>query len=306
MSRDRTAERLPGLLKKRLGADAIGVRFIGGGSFGRVYRAELADGRAVAVKVSRERGAQETEARELELLGAHTVVTVPRVLFAGEDEGLCLLCMTFVEGKNVLSPAFLLKSKARKARFAEAVADGLLRWHGVHADRFGDLDAPGYTDWRDCYRAEKRDPWLFGLGKLAQAGRFRREDLALLTRAGAVFDGLPPTGARPSLIHGDLNIMNIMADARTLELTAFIDPRGTMWADPEYDLFQLRNMWGDAFGLYETYRRKAGLDAYADFRVAYYGAMHECAMRLSGGIPVPLWEALDLRRLKKEMKAIGV
>lgn len=37
--------------------------------------------------------------------------------------------------------------------------------------------------------------------------------------------------------------MNIMADPKTLKLTAFIDPCTSIWADREYDLFQLRNMW---------------------------------------------------------------
>ena len=45
-----------------------------------------------------------------------------------------------------------------------------------------------------------------------------------------------------------------MADKKTFKLTGFIDPCGSIWADREYDLFQLRNMWGDAYGLYETYK----------------------------------------------------
>ena len=94
--------------------------------------------------------------------------------------------------------------------------------------------------------------------------------------------------------------MNMMADGN-LKLTGFIDPCGTIWADREYDLFQLRNMWGDAYGIYETYKEKCPLSQYTDFRVAYYGAMHEVSMRLGGGLIMPLWEDLDLRRLRKEM-----
>ncbi|MBO5433048.1 MAG: phosphotransferase, partial [Clostridia bacterium] len=71
-----------------------------------------------------------------------------------------------------------------------------------------------------------------------------------------IFYSLPEEKTNPVLIHGDLNIMNIMADPKTLELTAFIDPCGSLWSDREYDLFQLRNMWGDAYGLYETYKHK--------------------------------------------------
>ena len=96
--------------------------------------------------------------------------------------------------------------------------------------------------------------------------------------------------------------MNIMADPKTLKLTGFIDPCGSMWAHREYDLFQFRNMWGDAYGLYESYKKKCGATEFTDFRVAYYGAMLEASMRLKGGHIVPLWEDLNFARLKKEMK----
>ncbi len=51
------------------------------------------------------------------------------------------------------------------------------------------------------------------------------------------------------LIHGDLNVMNIMTDKK-LHLTAIIDPLESKWADPEYELFQLRNLTGNCFKLY--------------------------------------------------------
>ncbi len=63
-------------------------------------------------------------------------------------------------------------------------------------------------------------------------------------------------------------------------------------------------MWGDCFGLYDTYKRKYQLSKYADFRVAYYGAMNEASCRLSGGLIMPLWEVLCNNRLKKEMKKL--
>lgn len=98
--------------------------------------------------------------------------------------------------------------------------------------------------------------------------------------------------------------MNIMVDPKTLALIAFIDPCGSIWADKEYDLFQLRNMWGDAYGLYETYKRRTETSEFTDFRVAYYGAMLEASMRLKGGHTIPLWEDLNFARLKREIKKL--
>ncbi len=63
-------------------------------------------------------------------------------------------------------------------------------------------------------------------------------------------------------------------------------------------------MWGDAYGMYDTYKRNCETSVFADFRVAYYASMHEAAMRLKGGLIMPLWENLNNARLSNEMKKI--
>ena len=156
----------------------------------------------------------------------------------------------------------------------------------------------------EFYIEEKAKKDLEGLRGLMEKGKFSKKNYELLEKAFEIFKSLTDEPECPVLIHGDLNIMNIMADPKTLNLTAFIDPCACMWAEREYDLFQLRNMWGDAYGLYETYKEKHPLSEYADFRVAYYAAMHEASMRLSGGIAITLWEDLNNMRLRREMKKI--
>ena len=143
-----------------------------------------------------------------------------------------------------------------------------------------------------------------GFAELSEKGKLSKNRLAVLKKATELFNSLPEEESEAVLIHADLNIMNIMADPETLKLIAFIDPNGCMWAHREYDLYQFRNMWGDAYGLYEKYKEKHPLSPYADFRVAYYGAMHEVSMRLKVGHVIPLWEDLNIRRLKKEMKKL--
>ena len=295
---------LPDIVSENLGVDIKDIRFIGGGSFGRVYKAVLSDGRAIALKAYREQGSQHREAEQLEILAENTNVKMPEVIFTYEDESAAVLAMTFVEGKNVLDVSFLLKNKKQKSDFANAVIDGMLQWHSVKGEKFGSLTAPGYDSWLEYYKTEKQEPWLKALGELSKNGKFSRKKLGLLMEATEIFNSLPAEKSEPVLIHGDLNIMNIMADSKNLTLTAFIDPCGTMWADREYDLFQLRNMWGDAYGLYHRYKEKSDLGKYADFRVAYYASMHEASMRLGGGLTMPLWEDLNNKRLRTEMKKI--
>ena len=295
---------LPDVINENLHQRVEKIRLIGGGSYGKVYSVVLADGTRIAVKGYKLQGMQHEEAMQLKILSEHTSARMPEVLFTYEDETTAVLGMSFVEGKNALEPAFLLKSKAIRHQFAEAVIAGMLEWHSVENEKFGSLAEPTYDTWHAFYKAEKQTPWLGGLRKLSENGKFAKKKLDLLQDATALFNALPQEESRPVLIHADLNIMNIMVDPKDMKLIAFIDPCDSIWADREYDLFQLRNMWGDAFGLYETYKRKCVLTDFADFRVAYYGAMHEAAMRLKGGHIVPLWEDLNFARLKKEMKKL--
>ena len=295
---------LPEIVSKELGKTADNFKFIGGGSFGRVYKVMLSDGRNIAIKAYRVQGSQYEEAEQLKLLSGNTSVKMPEVLFVYEDEATAILAMSFVDGQNVLNPMFLLKSKSQKQKFANDVVSGMLEWHSVTNDKFGELSNPKYDSWYKYYKKEKQEPWLTALKKLSDNGKFSKKKLQLLIEATELFNSLPEENTKPVLIHADLNIMNIMADTKTLKLTAFIDPCGSIWADKEYDLFQLRNMWGDAYGLYETYKSNSKMSEFTDFKVAYYASMHEAAMRLKGGLIMPLWEDLNNARLKKEMKKL--
>ena len=295
---------LPDIIAEKLGKKAESFKFIGGGSYGRVYKTTLSDGEVIAVKGYKLDGMNQEEAYQLKILSEHTRVKMPQVLFTYEDYNTGIMAMTFVEGKNVLDPTFLLKSKAQKEKFANDVVDGMLELHKVTNDKFGSLTDPKYDTWQEFYKAERQEPWLRDLKALADKGKFSKKKMELLYKATEMYNSLPAESSTPVLIHADLNIMNIMADPKTFELTGFIDPCGSIWADREYDLFQYRNMWGDAYGLYETYKKKCKLSKYTDFRVAYYGAMLEASMRLKGGHVVPLWEDLNFARLKKEMKKL--
>lgn len=297
-------EKIKAVAPKELSAEIKELKFIGGGSFGKVFRADLADGRTVAVKAFRRQGANLEEASQLKVLAVNTSVKMPEVLFTYNDDKIALMGMSFIEGKNVLEAGFLLKSKAQKTAFAKAVIDGMSQWHGVKGESYGFIDGKRYDTWLECYKKEKQEPWLKGLSELADKGKFSKKKLSLLLEATKIFNEVYTEPESPVLIHADLNIMNIMADPKSFELKGFIDPCGAMWADREYDLFQLRNMWGDSYGLYEEYRRRHGLSSVADFKVAYYGALHEASCRLQGGLIMPLWEELCNIRLRREMKKI--
>jgi hypothetical protein len=106
----------------------------------------------------------------------------------------------------------------------------------------------------------------------------------------------------PVLIHGDINIMNIMADPKSMHLTGFIDPSEAIWAAREYGLFQLQNMWGNHFGLYEAYKAQHKLPPHSDFVIACYGAINESRAWLTCGMQVAAWQCLWNQRLKKALQ----
>lgn len=302
MSSRHLTESLTKIAALHLGTAVNEIKFVGGGSFGKVFKASLSDGRTIALKAFRTQGSQEREAFCVNMLSKNTSVNMPEILFTHSDEDIAALGMSFVEGSNVLNPLFLLKSKTQKEDFTKAVIDGMSQWHEVKGEKFGDLRNPKYDSWCEYYRTEKQEPWLKALGELCGKGKFSEKKYDLLCRATEIFNKVCEEPESPVLIHGDLNIMNIMADPKTFKLTGFIDPGESLWADREYDLFQLLNMWGSSFGLYERYKSIHKTSELTDFRVAYYGAMNEASCRLNGALIMPLWEDLCNIRLQKEMK----
>lgn len=294
-------EKLPKIAEEHLNEHIDGLKFIGGGSFGKVYKCTKTNGETIILKAYHVSGMEKTESQQLELLGANTSVKMPQVYFTHNDDEIAVLCMSFIDGKNALDPSFLLKSKTQKEEFAKDVVDGMLQWHSVKGEKFGYLENATYDSWKEFYIENKVERDLFGLKKLMDKGKYSKKNYDLLCRGIEIFKEVANEPESPVLIHGDLNIMNIMADPKTMKLTGFIDPCGSMWADREYDLFQFLNMWGNAFKLYDTYKSKCEMSEHCDFKVAFYGALHENSMRLKGGLIVPIWEIQNNMRLQKVM-----
>lgn len=294
--------KLPKIAEEQLNTKISDMKFIGGGSFGKVYKCTKSDGETIILKAYHVSGMETTEANQLQMLGKNTSVKMPKVYFTYNDDEIAVMCMSFIDGKNALDPSFLLKSKSQKQKFANDVVDGMLQWHNVKGEKFGYLENAAYDSWKEFYLENKVEKDLAGLKKLMDEGKYSKKNYDLLCRGLDIFKNVVNEPEYPVLIHGDLNIMNIMADPKDMKLTGFIDPCGSMWADNEYDLFQFLNMWGNAYNLYDTYKSKCKMSEHCDFKVAFYGALHENSMRLKGGLIVPVWEIQNNNRLKRVMK----
>ena len=156
---------LPDVIFEKLNKRATDFKFIGGGSYGRVYKVTLSDGDVIAIKGYKLQEMQHEEALQLSFLSKNTSVKMPEVLFTYEDNDTAILAMSFVEGQNVLMPNFLFKSKSQKQKFADEVISGMLEWHSVTNDKFGSLSNPVYDSWYEYYKTEKQEPWLKALNE---------------------------------------------------------------------------------------------------------------------------------------------
>lgn len=297
---------LPSITETQINKTVTGLKFIGGGSFGKVFKGVLPDGEYIILKVYRIKDMNKNEAKQLKILSQSTTVTMPEVYFTYNDNQVEMLAMSFIEGSNALNPLFLLKTRAQKQNFAESVISGMQEIHSVTNNKFGPVENPTYDSWLKYYDENVLTPKLTGLKELTEKGKYNKKKYETLVKAAEFYKENVKEPEKAVLIHGDLNIMNIMADRKTMKLFGFIDPCNTLWADREYDLFQLLNMWGSSFYLYDTYKEKCRLSEYADFKIAFFGAVNEAGCLLTSGVHMPLWEILCFNRLKKEMKKLGL
>lgn len=297
---------LPDITKSQMNKSVTDLKFIGGGSFGKVFKGVLPDGEYIILKVYRIKGMNKNEARQLEALSKSTSVPMPEVFFTYNDDRIEMMAMSFIKGSNALNPLFLLKTRAQKQNFAESVISGMQEIHSVTNNKFGPVENPTYDSWLKYYDENVLTPKLTGLKELTEKGKYNKKKYETLVKAAEFYKENVKEPEKAVLIHGDLNIMNIMADRKTMKLFGFIDPCNTLWADREYDLFQLLNMWGSSFYLYDTYKEKYRLSEYADFKIAFFGAVNEAGCLLTSGVHMPLWEILCFNRLKKEMKKLGL
>ncbi len=292
------AARMPAIAERHLGRRPVGIKHLGGGSFGMAFRLDFPDGARVVVKAYRVEAMNETEAFQLNLLRRHTHVPMPEPLFTAEN----YLGMGFIEGHNVLTePRFYVKSAALRRQFATAVVEGMRGWHETEGEKFGYLQNPQHDSWPAFYR-ELVGEVMAALPKLGIAEKQKET----LYRAAERFDDiLAEDVGTPKLIHGDLNIMNIMADPKTFHLTGFIDPFNSMWADFEYDLFQLLLLAG-RFDLLDAYKATTRLSKRADLKIAYYAAVNEALAFLRSGRKFEPNHIMCDRRLRKEMQRAGM
>lgn len=281
------------------------IKFIGGGSFGYVYKAEIdKEPFTVIMKACRTEGICEREANELTLLGSDSLIKIPKVyftFFSTAEIPIDFIGMEFVEGTNCFTDfAKLLNSKKAKKHFADEITTIIHHWHAQTNDKFGLIGNAVYDEWLDFYQPFAADI-LECAKELAQNGKLEKKVLVTMERAWSAFDYIFSDKVETaSLIHGDMNVMNIMSD-KHLKPLAIIDPLESKWADAEYDLFQLRNLTGEYFGLYKMYKSKYPVSKKCDLKTSFYALFNEVYCYIISGNKINMILMPLVRRMNREL-----
>ncbi len=309
-SKEKTKEFVNSVISEHYACKISNIKYVGSGSFGYVYMVEIPVApHKLIVKACRLSGMYRSEANALRTLGYDTLIHIPTVYFtfeANDDIPMDFIVEEFIEGTDCFTDfKKIFLSKRKKQRFANDIADALAHWHSITNDKFGTLDNPEYDNWTDFYRPFAEDI-LNTAVKMYDEGKINRKTINTMQVAWDNFDYIfSEPIEHASLIHGDLNVMNVMSDGN-LNITAIIDPLDCKWADKEFDLFQLRNLTGDFFNLYNTYKSKYPVSKNVDLKCAFYAVYHEIYCFISSGSHTEIILKTAVNRLRKELKTAGL
>ena len=284
------------------------IRYLGGGSYGRVFLFNIEKPPyQVVLKACLLKDMADKEVQAIETLRSQSLipmVDIYHVFHQTEDVSCDYILMAFIDGKNALFSLRLLLAHSKKKRaFAKKVIDNLAAYHQKKHATFGPIEQPNYKQWLDYY-------FPFVDNVLTQAkdaysmGKLEKNILDLILEANTFRDIIfEEPILQASLIHGDYNVANIMVDQLGVP-TTIIDPLHTMWADKEYDLFQLRNLTGECFHLYDTYKQNYPTSKRVDIKCAFYALYHELYVIFESGHRYNLILMPLVKRLRKELKKL--
>ena len=284
--------------------DIAATRYMGGGSFGRAVLIRYADGTECVVKLLCTAGMLEKETFDLKLLKEHCTLKIPEVFYVRESGGnlpVDAYCMEKLEGKPAMTDIkLLLSGKKLRQSFADAVISGLGAIHAATNKKFGDTLSPVYDSWRMCY-GEFAEQVYDKAVKLGEEGAFPKRITRVMAAAWKAYDEIFRVEPEEAvLIHGDLNVLNIMTDDSHRPV-GFIDPLNSMYADREYDLFQFRNLTGKRFKLTETYLKKYGASGDCEDKLAFYGLWNEVYCFIRSGVLIPSIMNPLVRNMKRRL-----
>lgn len=289
------------------GTDTV-IAYLGGGSYGKAYLAERNGDKRIykAVKTA-DIAAAEFQTLKLIKEAAGEFIPEPYALREADERiPIAIIEEEYVDGVNLINPVLSFYGKKKRRALAGQVAGVISKIRQKTAEGFGPVLGEKSASWTEYYRKFAEDV-LSRAEEGIKNGLVKEAPVALAREAFGRFDEIfaEPVG-ESRLVHGDINIANIMVEPKTLKLKGIIDPFGSVFGDPEYELFQLRNMWGDRFFLYETVKSTFGTSEKCDLKCAFYALINEIHCALKSGTSIgPFFDYLFKKQMKRLRKLLG-
>jgi fructosamine-3-kinase len=213
-------------IEAAIGQKVTDIAPLSGGCVGQVYGVHLSDGQRMVAKVDERPSPQlHREGQMLTYLYSHSHLPVPIVYHRAER----LLLMEFLPGDS----HFNTRAQAHAAELLAALHNITAPHFGLEWDTLiGGLHQPNTSmaSWLDFFREQRL---LYMAGEGVKAGRLPSALLDRLRRFCECLDKWLVEPERPSLIHGDVWMTNVLAVGDTI--TGFVDP-AIYYADAEIEL----------------------------------------------------------------------
>ena len=250
----------------------LSINDAGKGFYGRVFKVTLPLAPYVlSVKLFDHPRYMLMQAREQGFMHSLGVVKVPAVFHVFQSQDTNALVMEWAEGENL--GQMPLPNQSTRDVIAWDVVGQAVALHGVTNPTYGYLSGKQYPTWQAFYCDLSRQ-MLDRITSASDRGLLDKAYLNLMTYAYGRFDEIfSEQVVAPSLIHGDLNIGNVIVQDDAV--SALIDPMGVMWGDRELELFQFECSGSDKYDLLEKYFSIITPSKKFELKNAYYKTFAE-------------------------------
>ena len=252
------------------------MTLMGGGFYGRVFLVEMpCEPNKIIIKLYLMPGFSQNEYQQIEALSKSARLKMPKLFWMEpiqENVKYEVLAMEYLRGLNAGEILAENLTEESRKNISEEIINNLLAYHQtINPAGFGLIGSEAFVDeWCSYYRPIAHSI-LAKARLMLEQGKMYPEAFRIMELAIEHYDDifyLPIKEAR--LIHGDYNMWNILIDESKEHACAVIDPFNCCYADSEFDLYQLDNANGKAFGLLNLYMEKQPVSENFRLKRAFY------------------------------------
>lgn len=305
-------ETIINLAKEMNGEPVVSVRYIGGGGFGLVYKVAFNSGKVQVMKAFKVAESMQVEARSLQELRRACPLNIPKIYYtnvANNKYPFDVIAMECIQGENAVKVKLPFSLKKRK-QFTDVLIDSIGKMHDYDCgSKYGFIGSDEiFESWQEFYKDFILKVFDEAKEFCQDGRRLSRKIYSLLELGVKNIDYiLSEPVEKPSLVHGDIWLPNVMVKKSTFEPVGIIDPLNAMFGDKEYDLFPLNAPVKRSLRLYQTYKDRFKTSEKVDLKVAFYALVSEVSCNIKSQEKTGrMFYNYLIKRLEKQYKIHGI